>query len=174
MSVRYPAGLSSRELAMRELTGNIWDLHDSGHWIVITTNGNVKVNGEAVMGRGIALQAKKKYPALPQDLGKALMFRSNKLWSWPEYRIITFPTKHNWRDRSDLQLIEKSCQELVGWLEAVKDFYADQLRMKIEDGKTHLYMVRPGCSNGGLDWADVKPVLERYLDDRFVVVERDR
>jgi len=157
---------------MKEITGDIWDYHKKGHWIVITTNGNVKASGEAVMGKGIALQAKQKFPSLPQDLGKAIIFKGNKLWSWPEFRLITFPTKHNWRDKSDLLLIEKSTQELVSWLNSARDFFANQLKLEMEECKTKLYIVRPGCNSGGLDWKNVKPILEKYLDDRFVVVER--
>lgn len=44
---------------MRDIKGNIWTLYDSDPtcYICITTNGFVKSNGEAVMGRGTALQA---------------------------------------------------------------------------------------------------------------------
>lgn len=58
---------------MKEVTGNIWDYHEKGYWIVITTNGTVKANGEAVMGRGVALQAKRKYQGLPWRLGQEIL-----------------------------------------------------------------------------------------------------
>ena len=29
---------------------------------------------------------------------------------------------------------------------------------------------RVGCGNGALDWKDVRPILRRYLDDRFILV----
>jgi len=37
-----------------------------------------------------------------------------------------------------------------------------------------VYLVRPGCGNGRLDWRDVKKVLLARLDDRFVVVEKEQ
>jgi len=43
---------------MKEVIGNIWNYYNKGNWIVITTNGTIKKNGEAVMGRGVALEAK--------------------------------------------------------------------------------------------------------------------
>lgn len=146
---------------MKEITGNIWDFHDKGHWIVITTNGNVKANGEAVMGKGIALQAKQKFPGLPKVLGQSIVFCGNVVTilgqpPFLDYRIVSFPTKRNWWEKADPSLIEKGCKVLsTTW---PKD--------------RNLYMVRPGCSNGQLDWKDVKPILERYLDDRFIVVEK--
>ncbi len=142
---------------MKEVTGDIWDFHKKGHWIVITTNGNLNTKGEAVMGRGIALQAKQRYPELPSELGKQVRTSGNYLHYDGKRSLLFFPTKHNWWEKSDLSLIEQSCRELVG---ISSDF------------KPPIYMVKPGCGAGGLDWEDVKPILEKYLDGRFVVVNR--
>jgi len=143
---------------MKEVTGNIWDFHQQGHWIVITTNGTVRGDGACVMGKGVASQAKIRFLGLPQKLGKSISKFGNHLVQFVEYEIITFPVKHSWWKKADLVLIERSTQELV---EAV-----DKSGISIP-----IYMVRPGCGNGGLDWKNVKPIIEKYLDDRFVVVE---
>ena len=142
---------------MKEIKGNIWDYYDKGNWIVITTNGTVKVNGEAVMGRGVALQAKQKFPSLPGELGKTLKMAGNQLHTFPHYRIITYPVKHRWEEKASPFLINQGAYQL--------SMYADSLRLDL------VYMVRPGCGNGGLDWKNVKPILEKYLDDRFIIVQ---
>ena len=141
---------------MKEITGNIWDYYDKGNWIVLTTNGTVRKDGACVMGRGVALQAKQRFPNLPFMLGSFISITGNKSYWFRSYRIITFPVKHNWWEKAILGLIENSCNLLV------KDFPAN----------FPIYMVRPGCGNGGLEWKDVKPVLEKYLDDRFIVVQK--
>ncbi len=148
---------------MKEITGNIWGYYDKGNWVVITTNGTVKKNGEAVMGRGVALEAKKRFPKFPATLGKFLNSYGNLVFTsnltdekYEPIRLITFPTKNSPFEKSDMDLIERSAKQLA----------------YVVPGSMTVYMVRPGCGNGGLDWKDVKPVLEKYLDDRFVVVER--
>lgn len=143
---------------MLEIIGDIWKFHDAGHWAVVTTNGTLCKDGSAVMGRGVALQAKNRFPELPYKLAVELSLLGNEVFVFDEYHIVTFPTKHNWRDKSDLGLIENSAIHLAGYLERG---YIDP----------PVCMVRPGCGNGGLDWGDVKTVLETYLDDRFVIVE---
>ncbi len=150
-------------LGMKEVTGNIWDYHGQGHWIVITTNGNTKSNGESVMGRGIALQAKEKLPQLPLSIGRKVRELGNYPHYFPISRVITFPTKHNWWEKSDMKLIERSAVLLVNLCN--KDLIVSII--------PPIYMTRPGCSNGGLDWKDVKSILEDYLDDRFVIVEKN-
>lgn len=145
---------------MKEVTGDIWDYHKKGNWIVITTNGRVKTSGKAVMGKGIALQAVHRFPDIPSILGDLIISRGSKVHVLAGKDIITFPTKYTWWENSDMNLIELSCKQLV---EAV-----NSLELSIP-----IYMVRPGCNYGGLDWKDVKPILEKYLDDRFVVVERN-
>ena len=144
---------------MQEIKGNIWDYHKKGYWIVITTNGNVKTNGEAVMGTGVALQAKQRYPGLLTVLGKKIGRYGNVPFILPDFRIVTLPVKHDWRERANAQLIEDKIAEL----EKAWTLWDDQIS---------LYMVRPGCGAGQLDWKDVKPILEKYLDNRFIVVER--
>lgn len=153
---------------MKEVEGNIWDFYDQGYWIVITTNGTVKKNGEAVMGRGVALQATIRFPKLARELGNRIKgcpmpygeyTEGNKVKVFHQYRILTFPVKHNWYERADLTLIEESCR---------------QLREASHGVQHETYIVRPGCGNGGLNWRDVKSILEKYLDDRFIVVEKSK
>lgn len=148
---------------MKETMGNIWDFHTQGHWIVITTNGNVKSNGEAVMGKGIALECKRRFPTLPSSIGRKIKEEGNYPFYFPISRIITFPTKHNWWEKADPKLIRRSAALL-------SQLCNEELSVDIV---FPVYMVRPGCASGGLRWDDVRPILEDYLDDRFVVVEKE-
>lgn len=148
---------------MKEIVGNIWDYHAKGHWIVITTSGSVSKDGAAVMGRGVALQAKQRFPELPEELGYRLSYEGNLPFEFRQYRILTFPVKSEWWQRANVDLIEQS------WIH-LRCVVVDELTV-FRQLIPPIYMVRPGCGNGGLDWEDVKPILEKYLDDRFVVVE---
>jgi len=75
---------------------NLWNFSPEIYYRVITTNGNIKNNGEAVMGKGIALQAKERYPGLPSLLANHIKKCGNVISISPDYKIITFPTKNNW------------------------------------------------------------------------------
>lgn len=146
---------------MKEIAGDIWSYHKRGHWIVITTNGTTRRDGSCVMGRGVARQAKDKFPEVPYELGKLMLEFGNRLLYSGDRGLIFFPVKHNYWEKADIALIEQSCREL-------KDLFD----VGVTGYPTPIYMVRPGCGNGQLNWEDVKPILEKYLDDRFVVVER--
>jgi O-acetyl-ADP-ribose deacetylase (regulator of RNase III) len=153
---------------MKEIKGNIFDINADA--ICVTTNGVTKANGELVMGKGIALEFKNKFPSLPAVLGKAVkkngnVVHVNKAWeitpynlgNTPSYHIISFPTKHDWRDKSDINLIIQSAQQAV--------IVADKLGLK------KVLLPRPGCGLGGLNWEkEVKPAIEGILDDRFWIV----
>ena len=151
---------------MLEVQGNLWTY--SADWRVITTNGFVRSDGKAVMGRGVALQAAQKFPKLAYEFGGLLKVHGNHVMGFPEYRLLTMPVKHNWYEKADLELIERSCQELKEHV----DYLTDSLLFdKAIERPLVIAMVRPGCGNGQLNWIDVKPLIEPYLDDRFVVVE---
>ena len=144
---------------MKLAQGDLWSY--PADWRIITTNGVVKKNGEAVMGRGVAWQAKKRWPKLPLVLGEFLNNHGNHVaelifkdeQTFEEIKLITFPTKHNWWEESDLVLIEQSCVEVASLL------YNETF-----------VMPRPGCGNGKLLWSDVKLIIEPKLDDRFTVL----
>lgn len=154
-----------------EARGNLWDLwtdekREAGVPLVITTNGFVKKNGCAVMGRGIALEASQRYSWMPRLLGRLLSEVGNQVHTYKsevdgkvEHIFVFFPVKHKWNEEADLELIERSTKELV----ALADF----------NEWDEVLMPRPGCGNGRLDWRQVKDVLERYLDERFTVVTFD-
>lgn len=151
---------------MKSVLGNIWDYHKKGNWIVITTNGYVKKDGLAVMGRGVALEAKNRFPELPKILGLDILKAGNIVHCYPKFKIITFPVKHNWWEMADLNLIRQSCERLVVVADRVDEF-------NILAYKTEIYMVRPGCGNGQLYWSQVRPITAPILkDDRFIMVER--
>jgi len=154
---------------MKEVKGNIWDYHDKGYWIVITTNGTVRKDGACVMGRGVAKQAAIKYPQLPRELGKLIKLRGNVCHVMWGLGIITFPVKHNWWEKADLTLIEKSCKELVQKVCDIDEFKSDTYPEN--NWPDEVYMVRPGCGNGGLRWKDVEPILDKHLKRRYIVVE---
>jgi O-acetyl-ADP-ribose deacetylase (regulator of RNase III) len=162
---------------MLERSGNIFEQSDADA-ICFTSNGILNKHGELVMGAGIAKAFKEKYPDLPKTAGSYVkeygnvvfilryVQKSNILYftgDVPEHDrlyILNFPTKHHWKDPSDLKLIKKSALDL-------KD-RADNAGWK------KIYLTRPGCGLGGLDWEkEVKPVIKDILDDRFVVLTNE-
>src|SRR3990167_1023266 len=137
---------------MQITEGNLWKFHTPANWIVIPTNGSIRQDGACVMGRGVALQAKKRYPKLPYELGERISTYGNVCFTFKDYGLLTFPVKHKWFEKADLELIEHSAKQLL----------------YVVDRPIYLPMV--GCGNGRLLWRDVAPVLDKYFDDTFTVV----
>ncbi len=147
---------------MREVEGDLWDFHGIGAWVAITTNGAVRKDGGCVMGRGVAKEAAQRFPWLPTQLGERIRDAGNRVHRFSPIRLFTFPVKHHWREPADLVLIEQSARELLGFIEDPG----------IAPAVQRIYMVRPGCGNGQLQWEAVKPRIASILDDRFIIVER--
>ena|SRR3990167_2402305 len=141
---------------------NVWTkFYDKDEWICITTNSYIKTNGELTMGIGIARDAVNRFPGIAYGLGQVVKKCGNIPLVNTKYRLITLPTKNHWKDDADLLLIEESLKTLV------------QIVTKL--GLQKIYLPRPGCGNGNLDWeAQVKPLCGQYLDHRFVVCSSGR
>lgn len=156
---------------MQELRGNynIFELPQNGEAMCVTTNGVTKADGNAVMGKGIALEAD-RYFHLSARLGAYLKQYGNRAFNLGKYQrctlnnqatftVFSFPTKHHWKEDSDITLICKSCEQLV--------------EMCNKFGITRCYLTPPGCGCGNLNYETiVKPWISQILDDRFVVVLR--
>jgi len=142
---------------MIEITGNIWDYHASGNWIVITTNGIVRTDGACVMGRGIALQAKQKYPRLAFELGERLREAGNHVHVFPKHKIISFPVKHHWKEPADCSLIEQSARELFDVVAVYVDLgISDGMRQGIEKAKELGLIIRKRrlSDNSDVEWTE--------------------
>jgi hypothetical protein len=142
---------------MRETSGDLWDFHARGTVVVVTTSGLVGRDGLARLGRGAAGQAGQRYPWFAARLGALIAAHGHRVQLVGE-RIVAFPVEHHPLERPDPGLIRRSAIELASLAQV--------------GGWTFVALPRPGCGGGGLEWAEVKPLLAPFLDDRFVVVTR--
>jgi O-acetyl-ADP-ribose deacetylase (regulator of RNase III) len=128
------------------------------------------VNTVGIMGRGVALRFKEAFPenfkayqaaSKRREIrpGRMFVFETKRLTN-PRY-IINFPTKRHWRGKSRLSDIESGLNDL-----------ATEIRKR---GIRSIAIPPLGSGLGGLDWADVRPRIERALsgldDVRIVVFE---
>lgn len=145
----------------KEITGDIWSFLGKDNTIIfVPTNGTLKNENELVMGRGLAKDAKDRFPQLSVVAGAAVKNMGNQVMFFADIGIGIIPTKSQWYFKSDIKLIEESLKQLLA--------IADKAAMK------NIVIPRLGCGNGGLDWeTQVKPILEKYLDNRFTVVTKE-
>ncbi len=118
------------------------------------------VNTVGVMGKGIALMFRETFPrnmaayaaackAGEVNIGTMFVTETNEL-SGPKW-VINFPTKKHWRQPSKLEWIKEGLQDL---------------RKVLIEKSIHSISLPPlGCGNGGLEWAEVKPEIEKALGD---------
>lgn len=112
------------------------------------------VNTVGVMGKGLALSFKNRYPEMFQSYKRACdknLLKTGKLMLFysPDHWILLFPTKENWRYPSKHEYIEAGLVKFV-------QTYADK-------NITSIAFPRLGCGNGELNWDDVRPLMEKYL-----------
>lgn len=116
------------------------------------------VNTQGVMGKGIALQFKKAWPAMFDAYRRACArgeVREGTMHVWetgatigPRF-IINFPTKRHWRSPSRMEDIELGLVDLA--------------RVIRQEGITSIAVPPLGCGNGGLEWSDVEPRIRSRL-----------
>src|SRR5213594_803260 len=116
------------------------------------------VNTVGVMGKGIALMFKERYPenyrayeaackAGQVQTGRMFVTATGEL-SGPRW-VINFPTKKHWRHPSRFEWIEEGLEDLR--------------RVVREKGIRSLALPPLGCGNGGLEWSDVRRLIENAV-----------
>lgn len=117
------------------------------------------VNTVGVMGKGLALQFKQRYPEnfncyrkafehKELTTGNMLLFEVGET-SNPRY-IINFPTKQHWRGKSKIEYIEEGMEDFV---------------KVIEENNIQSVAIPPlGAGWGGLDWQAVKTCILKHLE----------
>jgi O-acetyl-ADP-ribose deacetylase (regulator of RNase III) len=137
---------------MHFTTGNLLDAKVEA---VVNT-----VNTVGVMGKGIALMFKERFPKNYQEylvasksgavqIGKMFVSATDEL-SGPKW-VINFPTKKHWRNPSKIEWVREG-------LEALKEVIR-------EKRITSIAIPPLGCGNGGLNWSNVRPLIQEYLND---------
>ena len=111
------------------------------------------VNCVGVMGKGLALEFKNKYPLNFEIYKKACdnaSFNIGNLLIVPVDNkfIVNFPTKKHWRNKSDLEFIKIGLEELKV---AIKDFNIKSIALP-----------KLGCGLGGLDLNEVFDLIKDF------------
>lgn len=122
------------------------------------------INCVGVMGKGIALVFKLRYPEMfdkYNELCKSKMIGIGKLWLYKAHNcpqwVLNFPTKFHWKYPSKLEYLEAGLLKFV-------NTYKDK-------GITSIAFPMLGTHNGGLDKQEVRNLMEHYLSKCDIPIE---
>jgi len=118
------------------------------------------VNCVGVMGAGVALAFKNRYPEMFKKYAKAC--KSGKVrpgkphvWKKSDFEeivtVVNLPTKDHWKQPSEYEYVEKGLRWLHDFVE--------------KRGKVRVALPALGCGHGGLDWPRVQKMIEAALGD---------
>ena len=134
-------------MSIQTVSGNI--LNSLQECIVIP------VNCVGVMGAGLALLARHKWPEMAKSYAYACacnQVRVGHIWTYKDDNntIICFPTKEHWRNPSQMSFIVSGLVSLNTFITVYRP--------------NSIAIPKLGCGHGGLLWKDVKPQIEYYLE----------
>jgi len=123
----------------------------------------IPVNCVGVMGKGLALDFKKIYPSMFWEY-KSICDKKLIKAGFPEIiqmdtylgSVVLFPTKNHWENPSQLNWITRGLIDLAAGADL--DYCAWRRIAQ------NIHIPRLGCGLGGLEWADVRPLIVRFAD----------
>jgi O-acetyl-ADP-ribose deacetylase (regulator of RNase III) len=134
---------------MGQLHYQTGDIFEAETQVIVNT-----VNCQGVMGKGLALAFKQRYPAMfpiyQQEcktgklrIGHPTLYTKSSPW------ILNFPTKNTWKANSKIEYLEQGLE-----------YFADNYK---KAGITSIAFPKLGAQNGKLSWDDVGPLMAKYL-----------
>ena len=143
-------------MAIKQINGNIFN---SKCQTIVNT-----VNCVGVMGKGIALVHKLRYPKMYEEYKqhcKNKLIKTGSLWLYNKQEnspwILSFPTKFHWKYPSKIEWIEQGLQKFVDTYE--------------KKGITSIAFPLLGTHNGGLDTNKVRKLMTEYLGKCNIDIE---
>ena len=153
------------KIAMAHIQYRKGDIFESKAQVIVNT-----VNCQGVMGKGLALAFKQRYPDMFKvyqqecrtgklGIGKPTLYQRSTPW------ILNFPTKYSWRGNSKLEYLQKGLEFLVAHYKNA--------------GIKSIAFPKLGAQNGKLLWDEVGPLMAKYLsqldiDVYIYIAEGDR
>jgi appr-1-p processing enzyme family protein len=136
-----------------------------GTKITIVSNGDIfntecealvnPVNIKGIMGKGLALAFKTKYPAHFENYKRACQsgeMTTEKVLAYQEINgpmIICLATKDDWKNSSKIEYVSAGLDDLARQIKAL--------------GIRSIAIPKLGCGLGGLDWGKVRPLIVEKL-----------
>jgi len=171
-------------IIMQEVIGDIWDYWLDMYLIAIPVNGFVKKNGRAVMGMGLAKQARERILGIDLVLGEAIKREGWANIYWLAPGIVSFPVKRDHAIYDGTSVVRHMRGRLTigdpapGWALKAETAIIESSLRKLQRLNRHVHVSTPylihysnvviprvGCGAGELDWVvDVKPLCERCGD----------
>lgn len=140
--------------------GNVFE-YPNLDYICITTNSILNTKGELIMGAGVALEAKKRFPELPRIYGDKidkLGLFGKDYYLLQHNNLIAFQTKRHYKDKSPIELVKRSTQRL----KFLATLFDDSI----------FGLPFPAVQNGGLSKDMVLPIIE-CLPNNVLVFEKE-
>lgn len=165
---------------INQVESDLWELYDAGETIVIP------VNLKMICGRGLAAQWKDRFPnhakaaRSPDIVFKFIdgmtkilslsgenfiipIYSKNNVHFFLHYgmlatdRIIFFPTKKNWHEKSDLILVEAGMKRLS---------YIAKF-----DKERKIFLPKIACGFGERNWErEILPIVKKYYENNIIIV----
>lgn len=141
--------LINLELVMVAVHYEKGDIFEAKTQVIVNT-----VNCKGVMGKGLALAFKQRYPDMfvvyQQEcrtgklrIGRPTLYKASNPW------ILNFPTKDNWKANSKIEYLEKGLEYFIANYKKA--------------GITSIAFPKLGAQNGRLSWDEVGPLMAKYL-----------